>query len=186
MPTTTTLRTSMGRVTLSLLFLATACTTWGAGEEAAEPAPSDPVSVSVARDRARLLHRVYTATLDVMHEHYFHANRAVLPARAMEDVFAQLADESKIEARWIAVNTPPMSVSHTPRTEFEKQAAEVLGSGKPFHEQIEAGVYQRAAPIPLAGGCVTCHMGFFKDAGSKPRVAGLVLRIPLNESRAQP
>lgn len=175
------------RIALTALLIATTmCAAWADGEDPDEATSAEPVTVQVARDRAQLLHRVYASTLDVMHDHYFQANRAVLPARAMEDVFSQIADEAKIEARWISVNTPPMSVSHAPRTEFEKQAAEVLGSGKSFHEQIEPGVYSRAAPIPLSGGCINCHMGFFKDPGSKPRVAGLVIRIPIHESRVQP
>ncbi len=173
-------------VLTTILIVTALCAAWAAGEAPTETTAADLVTVQVARDRAQLLHRVFASTLDVMHDHYFQANRAVLPARAMEDVFSQIADEAKIEARWISVNTPPMSVSHTPRTEFEKQAAEVLGSGKPFHEQIEQRVYSRAAPIPLSGGCINCHMGFFKDAGSKPRFAGLVIRIPIHESRVQP
>jgi hypothetical protein len=170
----------------AILIVTALCAAWAAGDDPAENTSVDPTTVQVARDRAQLLHRVYASTLDVMHDHYFQANRAVLPARAMEDVFSRIADEAKIEARWISVNTPPMSVSHAPRTEFEKQAAEVLDSGKPFYERIEQGVYSRAAPIPLSGGCVNCHMGFFKDVGSKPRVAGLVIRIPVHASRVQP
>lgn len=154
------------------------------GDERSEEA--DAVSLEVARDRARLLHRVYASTLDVMHDHYFHANRSVLPARAMEDVFADLADQSQIEANWISVNTPAMSVSHEPKTEFEKKAAELIAAGKPFHEQVEKGAYLRAAPIPLTGGCVGCHMGFFRDAGQTPRFAGLVIRIPIDEARRRP
>lgn len=155
------------------------------GGESTATVSAESVTVEVARDRAQLLHRVYTATLNAMHDHYFQTNRAVLPARAMEDVFSQIADEAKIEARWISVNTPPMSVSHEPRTAFEKQAAEVLASGKSAYEQIDQGTYLRAAPIPLSGGCINCHVGFFKDAGSKSRFAGLVIRIPIQESRTQ-
>ena len=46
------------------------------------------VPVAVARDRAKLMHEIYSATLEVMHDRYFHADRAVVPARAMEDVFS--------------------------------------------------------------------------------------------------
>src|SRR5690606_3937881 len=67
------------------------------------------VPLAVARDRADLLQRVYAATLDVMHERYFHGERAIVPARALEDVFDEIARESKINARWIAVNTKAMS-----------------------------------------------------------------------------
>ena len=175
-------------VSMTILFVA-ACRAAGAyGEEppVVRDAEHDVVSVEVARDRAQLLHRVYAATLDAMHHHYFQANRSVLPARAMEDIFAELSDQSQIKARWISVNTPAMSVSHEPKTEFEKKAAEVLAAGNPFHEQVEKGTYSRAAPIPLAVNCVNCHVGFFKEAGERPRFAGLVIHIPVRESKRKP
>jgi hypothetical protein len=153
---------------------------------AAEEVDTERVSVDVARDRAQLLHQVYAATLDAMHLHYFQANRSVLPARAMEDVFAELSNQVDIEARWISVNTPAMSVTHEPSTPFEKEAAAAIAAGKPFHEQIEKGTYLRASPIPLGGGCVGCHMGFFRDAGKKPRFAGLVISIPIQEGLSRP
>ena len=62
------------------------------------------VSLEVARDHATLLHDVYASTLHVMHRHYFHGDRAVVPARAMEDLFANMNRMHQVEARWIAVN----------------------------------------------------------------------------------
>lgn len=179
---------SKSLVSLAILFVTVRFAGWAYGEEppVARDADAEVVSLEVARDRAKLLHRVYAATLDAMHHHYFQANRSVLPARAMEDIFAELSDQSQIEARWISVNTPAMSVSHEPKTEFEKKAAEVIAAGNPFHEQVEKGTYSRAAPIPLTGGCVNCHVGFFKEAGERPRFAGLVIHIPVQESKRQP
>src|SRR4051812_45296850 len=71
-------------------------------------AEETPVSVEEARERAKLLHRVYASTLDVMHHRYFRSDRATLPARALEDVFKDIEAETNIRARWIAVNTPAM------------------------------------------------------------------------------
>lgn len=56
------------------------------------------VTLSVARDRAVLMHQIYTTTLDVMHDRYFHADRSVVPARAMEDVFENLERETGSKA----------------------------------------------------------------------------------------
>jgi len=153
------------------------------GGEVEPSAEVERVSVETARDRARLLHEVYVSTLDVVHRYYFDANRAVLPARSMEDVFADVKSQTRVEARWIAVNTPAMSVHHEPRTEFEKQAAEAIAGGKPAHEQVEKGFYLRAGAVPLRSGCVNCHMGFSRSAGEKARFAGLVIRIPIQEGR---
>src|SRR5437870_2085923 len=58
---------------------------------ASEPVEQPPVSVTAARDRAQVLHGVYVATLEVMHERYFHDEKAIVPARALEDVFAEMA-----------------------------------------------------------------------------------------------
>lgn len=138
------------------------------------------VSVDVARDRAKSLHASYAATLEAMHKYYFRSDHAVLPARAMEDVFAQVAKESMVKARWISVNTKAMSVQHEPKTEFEKKAVEALSDGKPEFELVENGYYRRAGAIPLGTGCVHCHTKLFGGTPNSPRFAGLVINIPVN------
>jgi len=140
---------------------------------------STPTTLEAARDRAILMHKIYLSTLEVMHDRYFHVNRAVLPARALEDVFDDIADQTRIQARWISVNTPAMSVSHEPRDAFEKRAAAEIAGGRAGYESLEEGVYRRAAAVPLDDGCISCHTGFFKDEPATPRFAGLVVRIPL-------
>ncbi len=142
---------------------------------------TERVSLEVARDRARFMHRIYAATLEVMHDHYFHGERATVPARAMEDIFDVLDRQTKIQAHWIAVNTKAMSIGHEPETEFEKQAAKEIAAGKEEFEKVEKGVYRRAGVIPLAQGCVGCHTGFFAKPPKTPRVAGLVISIPVRE-----
>lgn len=150
-------------------------------ENAADPAVRVPVSV--ARDRARLMHQIYTTTMDVMHDRYFHADRAVVPARAMEDVFENMEKETGVRANWISVNLKAMSIDHDPSTEFEKQAAKELGSGKPELELVEAGYYRRATPIPLNGGCAGCHAGFSPQPSTKKFLAGLIISIPVTEEK---
>lgn len=137
------------------------------------------VSVAVARDRAKLMHEVYASTLDSMHHHFFRHDRAVLPARALEDVFAQVGRRSGVEARWIAVNTPPMSVGHEAKSAFEKKAAAEIAAGKDAYEEVEGGVYRRAGAIPLGGGCVSCHTRFSTTRDKTPRFAGLVISVPV-------
>lgn len=145
--------------------------------EAKTATPERAVSVDTARDRAVLLHNVYTATLFVMHDRYFHEERAIVPARALEDVFEELSKTSRVKSRWISVNTKPMSLNHEPKTEFEKEAARILGEGKESFELIKDGYYHRAASIPLGEGCISCHTGFFANAPKTPRYAALVFRI---------
>ena len=150
------------------------------GSEADSSAAEVPrVSVAVARDRAKLLHEVYTATLDVIHERYFHGERAVVPARALEDVFAEVERKYNVQARWIAVNTKAMSLNHEPKGEFEKDAAAALAKGETEFERIEKGEYRRAAPILLHAECVSCHTAFFTQVPKTPRYAGLIIRLPI-------
>ena len=139
------------------------------------------VPVAIARDRAKVMHEVYTATLDVIHHRYFHRDRATIPARAMEDIFSDIKRKSKVDARWISVNTKAMSIDHDPKTDFEKRAARELGDGKSEIEAVEEGYYRYAGPIALHEGCLSCHDGFFKAPSKTPRYAGLVISIPIRE-----
>jgi hypothetical protein len=148
---------------------------------AAEAAKVEPLSVDAARRQARVLHRVYSATLDAMHHYYFHANKAVIPARAMEDIFADAADETQATSRWISVNTKAMGVDHEPADEFERSAAAALSKGAGEFELVENGVYRRAGAIPLSAGCIGCHAGATAKPTKIPRVAGLVISIPVSQ-----
>jgi hypothetical protein len=122
-----------------------------------------------------------------MHDRYFHADRSVVPARAMEDVFENLERETGSKANWISVNLKAMSINHDPSTEFEKLAAPALGKGEPAYEAVDNGIYRRATPIPLHGGCVSCHSGFNPKPSKTPKIAGLVISIPvIEDSPAQP
>lgn len=147
------------------------------------PPPKTPVrfTVQAAKERSELMHHIYAATLDAMHHHYFRANKSVLPARAMEDVFADVARETHSTARWISVNTKPMSVDHEPNTEFERKAASAIAAGKTEFETVENGFYRRAGMIPLTSGCVGCHTGMFNDPGKTPRYAALIISTPVQE-----
>lgn len=167
----------------SLLVLAGLGSPWNARaadneepRDAAQAAP--PLSLAEAKQQARVMHTVYAATLESMHHHYFHANKAVLPARALEDVFAAVAEDTQSKANWISVNTRAMSVDHEPSTDFEKRAAAEIAAGKSEYAAVEDGYYRRAGAIPLTAGCVSCHAGL-GSSSKKPRFAGLVISLPV-------
>jgi cytochrome c5 len=146
----------------------------------AGPASSEATgSVAAARENAKLMHSIYASTLDVMHHHYFRINRAVLPARALEEVFTEIESQSKVKAKWIAVNTKAMSITHEPKGDFEKRAAAAIAAGKGELEAVEDGYYRRAAAIPLGAGCVSCHTGFFSGAPKAQPFVGLVISVPV-------
>jgi len=153
-------------------------------EVAKEQAKADTtprVSLEVAREKAALLHQVYASTLDIVHRHFFRNDRAILPARAVEDIFEDVERETKIESRWIAVNTKAMSVNHEPESEFEDFVAKQLADGKELVEKVEDGYFRSATPVPLGAKCVGCHTGVFSAPPKSPRMAGLIISIPIIE-----
>ena len=168
-------------------------------EAAAKPEPAESLSspaaaeaqlarvpVSVARDRARLMHSIYSTTLGVMHDRYFHVDRSIVPARAMEDVFSEIEQETGSKANWISVNLKAMSINHEPSTEFEKRAAKEIATGESEVETTEDGYYRRATAIPMAGGCISCHAGVFSQPAKNRKFAALVISIPVEtEPNAQ-
>lgn len=137
------------------------------------------VSLEAARDRALVMHDIYAATLAVLHHRYFHGDRAIVPARAMQDIFKEIERQSKTEARWISASMKPMSIDHEPATDFEKRAAKEIAAGTEQLEVVEGGFYRRAGAIPLGDGCVGCHGGFFKPQSKTPKFAGLVISVPI-------
>ena len=150
----------------------------GAARCEAQTGGNDGV-VAAARERAELMHDIYEATLHVLHERYFHGDRAIVPARAMQDIFAQIERQSKTEARWISASTRPMSIDHEPKSEFEKKAAREIAAGAKALETVENGFYRRAGAIPLSGGCVGCHGGLLQAQSTRAKFAGLVISVPL-------
>jgi hypothetical protein len=149
-----------------------------ANDAGANEAGADSPELTAARDRAKLLHKVYASSLEMMHDRYFHDDKATVPARALEDVFKELARDTKIEARWIGVNAKIMGINHEPKDDFEKAAAAAIGAGKGSYEAVENGKLRRAASIDLHAGCLSCH-GTFGIEPKTPRFAGLVLTLPL-------
>lgn len=140
------------------------------------------VPLAVAKERAEVLHVAYAATLETIHHHYFRRNQAVLPARAMEEVFDEVARKSNVKARWISVNTKPMSVDHEPADAFEKKAASEISAGNEKYDAVEDGQYRSARSIPLGGGCISCHASSaFGPPPKSPRYAALVISVPIKE-----
>jgi len=142
--------------------------------------PESDLAVAAARQRAELLHRVYAATLHMMHERYFRHDRAAVPARAMEDVFAEIDRQSNIKSSWIAVNSRPMSIDHAPEGDFELAAVKAISDGQDHFEQVDKGTFRRVGAIRLSGGCMNCH-GRFGSTSTSKKFAGLVIEIPLRQ-----
>jgi hypothetical protein len=144
------------------------------------------VPIVVARDRAKIMHEIYASTLNVMHHRYFHGDRTMVPARAMEEIFSDIKLESRAQAKWISVNLKAMNIDHEPNNAFEKQAAKEIAAGKSEVEIIEDGYYRRAVAIRLSDGCIRCHENFFKEPTKTPKFAGLVISMPVHSDAVKP
>ena len=155
-------------------------------ESAATEKKVASVPLDVARDRAKLMHSIYSTTLGVMHDRYFHADRSIVPARAMEDVFSEIEQETGSKANWISVNLKAMSINHEPSTDFEKRAAKEIATGESEVETTEDGYYRRATAIPMTGGCISCHAGVFNQSVKSRKFAALVISIPVETEPTVP
>ena len=154
------------------------------GEGGDAPPPpmksAESLSVAEARGRARLLQRTYETTLQTIHRRYFDADeKDAIPAKALEDVFEEADAGTGRTTRWIAVNTPPMNVDHTPGEGFEKRAAEALSAGVTEFEAVDDGVYHRAGAVRLGASCLKCHLSALTKQVTTPRVAAIVISIPV-------
>lgn len=148
------------------------------GNESSLEQAAGTLSVEVARDRAKVMQDIHLATLTMLHDRYFHRDKSVLPARAMQDIFSQIERQAGVETRWISASLQPMSIDHAPESEFEKRAAKEIAAGTPHLEVVEADHYRRAIAIPLTGGCLGCHEKHFQRRLGK-QFAGLVISMPL-------
>ena len=58
---------------------------------------------------------------------------------------------------------------------------------RPLSLPVEPTWYRRVTPIPLHGGCVSCHAGFNPKPSKTPKLAGLTISMPvIAEESSQP
>ncbi|MBL8854711.1 MAG: DUF3365 domain-containing protein [Planctomycetaceae bacterium] len=131
-----------------------------------------------ARQRARILHEVFHGTLQVIHRDYFREDNGLkIPSRSLEDVFAQLAENHGVQARWIAVDLKAMSIHNEPTTEFELDAVKAIKAGNAEYEAVVDGRFHFAGRIRLSSQCLSCHAS--RRTSNDDRSAGLIISMPL-------
>ncbi len=169
------------RTLLCFLLLGAACglsliarATPPQAEIPASPRPN----VVEARGRARLLQDSIVSSLTMIHHEYYREDEKLpIPARTYRKVFEELSQKQKVELRWLAITGQAMNVAHNPKTDFERQAAEVIASGATEFEATSDGIYRRVGVISLTSECLKCHAPNRTDV--KPRKAGLVISMPI-------
>lgn len=132
------------------------------------------------------MYYLYSSTLDTMQHRYFHGDRAIVPARGMEDIFKEMKRRDHSESPWISASFKAMSIDHEPNTDFEKQASEKIADGAEVVESVDDGYYRRAGSISLNRGCVSCHSSLFTSTSTTPKFAGLVISIPVKAGMQLP
>lgn len=143
-----------------------------------------PPTSDEAKARARILFESITGSLLVMHRDFFDDEDGfAIPSRSLDDVFLELKKSHNIQLKWLTVNADSMNVDHDPKTEFEKEAATALASGKDFFEATTAENYQFAGAIGLESQCLKCHVQRRTD--NQPRTSGLTISIPVEIAQAR-
>ena len=137
-----------------------------------------PATVAEARGRARMLHETLHGSLQVMHRDFFREDEGLkIPSRSLEDVFREMARSYGVRLHWIAVGLKAMSVENEPKTEFEKEAARIISSGKEEYESVAGDEFRFAGKIRLSATCLGCHAS--RRSRNDDRSAGLVIIMPL-------
>jgi len=151
---------------------------------AAQIKENAPQSVQEARGRARVLHETLHGALQVMHRDFFRdGERLKIPSRSLEDVFSELARSYGVKLHWIAVDLKAQNVDNEPKSDFEKQAARALKSGKAEFESVSASEFRFAGKIRLSATCLSCHAS--RRSNNDDRAAGLVIIMPMKITAEQ-
>lgn len=131
-----------------------------------------------ARSRALLLYELAQGSLQVMHRDFFDKdNTRAIPSASLEDVFKEMDKSYGVRMKWLTVNTDVVNFEHEAKTDFERLAVKVLGSGEDYAEELGSQEYQFAGPIRLRSQCLGCHLKSRKS--NNDRTAGLVISIPI-------
>ncbi len=142
-------------------------------------APKTLPSLDQARRQAELLHTAMHSMLQNVHHRYYREDEGLpIPAAVMRDVFSDLQKQHAIRLRWLAVEGQAMNTDHEASNPFEHDAVRVLKSGQGHYEQLQNGIYSRAAAIALTGECLKCHVPNRKD--TKERTAGLIISMSVS------
>lgn len=130
-----------------------------AGDEPPDVPAAPPPTVEEAKVRARLLHETVHGALLVMHRDLFREDEGfTLPARSLDDVFAEMKRSHGVEMAWLAIDAKPMDVNHAADDEFEKQAVKAIAAGADEYGAVEGNRYRHAGRIRLASECLKCHL----------------------------
>lgn len=153
--------------------------------QSADGTRPQPPSAEEARQRARLLHETFHATLQFVHTEYYRPNeRLTLPASTLERVFKELERSHNVRLRWLAVNAQAMNVDHEPRDDFDKACVAALKDGQSEFDRVENNVLRYAGAITLSSDCLKCHLPARTNV--KDRIAALVISIPVSPNSDSP
>jgi hypothetical protein len=83
-------------------------------------------------------------------------------AKVAKSIFAAASEKDYFHARLVDVTGSPLNEANVPRDEFEKRAAEAIGEGKPYLDEVvgqgDARRLRVATVVPaVTNECAKCH-----------------------------
>lgn len=120
--------------------------------------PQADAALNRARDQAKMLDSLYkNAVVSITNK--YDGPPAIKVAK---EVFAAMEKDGWHKAKLVDASGMPQNEANLPQTPFEKRAAEVIKSGKPYYDEVEGSGADRklfvATIVPaVTKKCATCH-----------------------------
>jgi hypothetical protein len=132
----------------------------------AEPAPraepeADP-AVARTREQIKMLDDLYKNSVVSITMRYVREQDEQPAIKVAQDIFGAMKKKGWHSAKLVDATGEPMNELNAPRTDFEKEAAKAILSGKPYFERVEGQGTSRhllaATVVPaVLQKCADCH-----------------------------
>jgi Protein of unknown function (DUF3365) len=132
----------------------------------ATPAPqvkaeADP-AVERTRDQVKMLDDLYKTAVVSITKRYVGEQEKQPAIKVAQDIFGAMRKQGWHSAKLVDATGEPLNEDNAPRTDFEKEAARVINSGKPYFDRVVGKGKDRrllaATVVPaVMKRCTDCH-----------------------------
>jgi hypothetical protein len=131
--------------------------------KAAENPKSDP-ALERTREQVRMLDDLYKNAVVSITKRYVDSQDNQPAIMVAKELFSAMNKQGWHSARLVDATGDPINDGNSPRTDFEKEAYEVIRSGKPYYEKVVGDGSNRrllaATVVPVVmQKCAECHVG---------------------------
>jgi hypothetical protein len=132
-----------------------------AGFDPRVPADADP-AVERTREQVKLLDDLYKNAVVSITTRYVEGQDTQPAIMVAKDVFGAMRKQGWHSAKLVDATGEPLNDANAPKTDFEKEAARVMNSGKPYLDQVVGEGKDRrllaATVVPVVmQKCADCH-----------------------------